>query len=81
MTDYVTLSTADKLLIARDTLRGRESDRFRISLLSEPNKEQRLADLDADIERIAGVVSELEAEVEAEAAASVEEDEPVEPIE
>jgi hypothetical protein len=69
---YPTLTTEDKLRIARDVLRGRETDRFRISLLNEPGKEERLANYDAEIAVLLEVVAELEAEVAAESEPVVE---------
>lgn len=69
------LSNADKLLIARDTLRGQESDRYRISLLDEPGKAERLALYDANIARLEEEVASLEAAEAAETPAPVEEPE------
>jgi hypothetical protein len=60
--DYETLSDHDKLLLARDALRGRESDHFRISLLNEPNRDFRLGQLEAEIENIKTQVAQLEAQ-------------------
>lgn len=64
---YTTLSPADLLLVARDTLRGRETDHFRVSLLNEPGKENRLAAMSDEIENLKQVVADLEAEIEADA--------------
>jgi cell division protein FtsB len=61
--DYATITAADKLLLARDRLRGLESDHYRISIASEPNQEQRLADLEAQIEEVKAEVAAVEAEV------------------
>jgi hypothetical protein len=61
--EFSTLSKQDLLLIARDTLRGRESDYYRISLLDEPNKEARLADMEETIEEIKKEISRLERRV------------------
>lgn len=69
---YTTLTDADKLLIAKDTLRGKESDRYRISILNEPNKDQRLAEFDTDIESLLAEVTRLEA-----ATAPVDEEPPL----
>lgn len=65
---YTTLTDADKLLIARDTLRGRETDRFRVSLLNEPGKESRLAQYDEEIAALRETVADLEAAQKVEAA-------------
>lgn len=62
--EYKTLSAADRLLLARDMLRGRESDHFRISLTNEPNKEARLESYEVEIEELRHTVERLEAEVE-----------------
>lgn len=60
--EYTTLTAADRLLLARDTLRGRESDHYRVSILNEPNKEDRLARLETEIENVREEVASLEAE-------------------
>lgn len=57
---YTTLSTADRLLLARDALRGRESDHFRLSLLDESSRGDRLEVLAAEIDTIRKEVSALE---------------------
>lgn len=62
---YTTLTEADKLQLARDTLRARESDHFRISLLDEPNKETRLADYETEIDNLRTTVDELQSESDA----------------
>lgn len=64
--DYTQITEADKLNLAVDLLRARESDHYRISLLNEPNKETRLADLAAEIEAIRDEIEEQRAVVEAE---------------
>jgi hypothetical protein len=70
--DYETLSLADRLQIAKDTLRGRETDHFRISLLEEPQREERLASIGEEIEGIQAVIADLEAQVEEQAVADPE---------
>ena len=50
--DYTQITEADKLALAVDLLRGRESDHYRVSLLSEPNKDDRLAELEDEINEI-----------------------------
>lgn len=62
--DYETLGVEDKLLLARDMLRGRESDHYRISLTHEPGKEARLKTYEEEIEDIKDQVARLQAEVE-----------------
>lgn len=60
---YTTLSEADRVVLARDALRARESDHFRLTLVDqkvEPSAEARLEQLAAEIERLRGVVSALE---------------------
>lgn len=55
--DFTEITEADKRVLARDLLRGRESDYYRLSLLNEPRKEERLAELAAEIEAIRAVVA------------------------
>jgi cell division protein FtsB len=60
--DYETLSDADQLLLARDLLRAKESDHFRLSLVKEPNTAARLEELVVQIEELKGKVAELESD-------------------
>ena len=60
--DYETLSAADQLLLARDLLRAKESDHFRLSLVNEPNTENRISELEGQIKELKEKVSTLEAE-------------------
>lgn len=62
------LTKADQLALARDSLRGKESDHFRISQLPEDGGPGRLAVLEDQVVRLREKVNELEAEVEAEEA-------------
>lgn len=62
--EYETLTLEDELGIARDALRGRESDHYRISLLNEPSKPERLAGIEADVGRIRAEIARLEAEIQ-----------------
>ncbi len=66
--DYPTLSMGDKLQIARDALRGVESDHYRMSLLvdSQPGAESRMAQLEAEAETLRAKIAKLEAEAAAE---------------
>lgn len=59
---YSNISNADRLNIARDALRGKESDHFRLSILNEADSEQRLDQMAQEIESLQGVVSRLESE-------------------
>jgi hypothetical protein len=61
---YDTISDHDKLLLARDALRGREADHFRLSLLEEPNRDFRLGQLELEINRLREEVAKLESIVE-----------------
>jgi uncharacterized small protein (DUF1192 family) len=60
--DYVTLGTEEKIELARGTLFGREADHFRVSLLSEPRRDERLAHLESEIENIKAALGSLEKE-------------------
>lgn len=63
--EYTTLSAEDRLVLARDALRGRESDHFRLSLTDEsvePTRNPRLSQLGNEIQRIRKVVEKLEKE-------------------
>jgi hypothetical protein len=59
--EYSTLSNDDLLLIARDALRGRESDHYRLTLVNEPNKQFRLAELEANIAILKAEIADREA--------------------
>jgi hypothetical protein len=68
--EYTTLNAGDLLLIARDTLRGRESDHFRLSLLAKTEPEAygtRLEALEAEIKELRKEVSAREKAAEKEA--------------
>lgn len=58
--DYEVLDNETKLLLARDMLRGKESDHFRVGLTTEPGKEARQQALEADIVKIKAAIAELE---------------------
>jgi hypothetical protein len=60
--EYETLSTADQLLLARDLLRAKESDHYRLSLVDEPNTAARLDELIGQIETLKAKVADLEAD-------------------
>lgn len=62
--DYTTLSEADQLLIARDTLRAKESDHFRLTIAPDAGSAGRLDDLATQIEDLKKVVADLEAKQE-----------------
>ena len=60
---YTMISAQDRLMLARDALRGRESDHFRLSVASsaiEPTRDSRLPQLAAEVRRLQAVVAELE---------------------
>ena len=61
--NYETLTRDDLLAIARDTLRGRESDHYRLSLLdpSTSGGPARLEQIKGEIESIKGQIKALEA--------------------
>lgn len=65
--DYETLTAEDLLSIARDTLRGRESDHYRLSLLDSVSSggPTRLRALESEINSIKGKISALEAQAPA----------------
>ncbi len=58
---YTTLNAGDLLLIARDTLRGREADHFRLSLLAKKEPEA----YEPRVEALAAEIKELRKEVAA----------------
>ena len=61
--DYSTLSAADRLLIARDALRGFESDHYRLTAFPQPGSEERAKQLEELIARARKEVEALEKEV------------------
>ena len=61
--EYTSISTAEQLLLARDLLRAKESDHFRLSIVSEPNTTARIQELEGQIEELRSKISELESEV------------------
>ncbi len=65
--EYSTLSAADKLSIARDALRGRESDHFRLSLMDtvSGSSPERLKEIESEIESMQKETASLEKEFEA----------------
>lgn len=73
--EYTTITAADRLLLARDRLRGLESDHYRISIVTEPNQESRLAQLEEQIDEAKAEIAAVEAEIAGEA------DEPEQPQE
>jgi len=62
--NYTTLDLAEKLRIARDTLHGRETDHFRLTLVPESASPGQIEDLAEQIDRLREEVASLEAEVE-----------------
>jgi hypothetical protein len=62
-TTYETLTAEDLLNIARDALRGRESDHYRLSLLSPASSggPTRLKEIEAEIASIKGEIRAMEA--------------------
>lgn len=58
--DYTTLSVADQLLLARDLLRAKESDHYRLSLVDEPNVSARTEQLETQIKELRKKVEDLE---------------------
>lgn len=65
---YVMLTKADQLALLRDSLRGKESDHYRISKLPEDGGPGRLAVLEEQVVRLREDLAALEAEIEAEEA-------------
>ncbi len=62
--DYTELSEADRLLLARDRLRGLESDHYRQSIAPEPGADERLKRLEEHVKQVREEVKRLEKEVE-----------------
>lgn len=71
--DYVTLTDDDKLAIAKDRLRGLESDHYRLSITpSAPDAnearladyEQQISDVKDEVQRVQAVVDDQHAERE-----------------
>lgn len=59
--DYTTLSEGDKLSLARDALRGLESDHFRTQVLvAQPNQAARLNQLELQIAGVREQIKVLE---------------------
>ena len=63
--DYATLTSSDQLALARDTLRAKESDHFRLSLVDQPNLGNNIELLEEQIEALKKTVAELESSEEA----------------
>lgn len=62
--EYTSLSKDERLLIARDALRAKESDHYRLRILlsdADTTKETRLNEIADDIDRIQAEVSTVEA--------------------
>lgn len=65
---YTTLDAATRLGIARDTLRARETDHYRVSLSSaetDPTRDTRLEAMAGEIERLQKEIADLEKEAKA----------------
>lgn len=58
--DYETLNDDDKLLLARDRLRGLESDHYRISLTHEASRDSRMAQLEDERDTVREEIARLE---------------------
>ena len=72
--DYTTLTEQDKLVLAQDALRGKESDHYRLTLLAvnEPQYVERIAQLAEEVERLVEEVAVQKEAAEAELAATQE---------
>lgn len=57
---YETLSDADLLTVAKDTLRGFETDHYRAKLTKRPGGEQHAKQLEDDIKRAKAEIARLE---------------------
>lgn len=62
--EYTMLSPEERLMTVRDTLRGRETDHLRLSVMTnatEPSRATRLPHLEEEIKRLQALVKKLEA--------------------
>lgn len=62
--EYQTLTTADQVAIARDTLRAQETDHRRLSLMAEAGlpgaQQERVDEMERGIQKLRAAVTDLE---------------------